>query len=530
MNQRDSHDRPPRGWGSIGLIFRALQVRLRFVIVLAVAFFLVGKWDAVRDRAEHLYRLAARSGVASAIVSNDTEYFCPMDPGVLSDWPGKCGICNMALVRRKRGEAVPLPSGVVARMQFSPYRILLAGLRTTPIDYQPLARDIVLVGVVERDEILIKDCSERELSWISEGQNVQVFLTDVPRFREGEPPGEPSMLSARFREGKPPGEPSVLSARREPRPPGMTQEDLAVSAKVKSIREAEVALVLDKPDPRLRHGMRVTARLGRSIAEIEPFRSQPVDPPALRKGEPRTTFLCPIHPEVLALSSGKCPVDGKEPLEPRSLRDNQRIGWWCPTHPKVVADNAGESCAECGGMKLVPKVISYRPLGKVLAVPESAVVDTGVRAVVYVETMPGMFDGVEVELGPRCGEFYPVIRGLEPGMRVATAGAFLIDAETRLNPALASTYFGAGRKEAPPSNELNSTTSALPEDIRALAAAQKICPVTKKPLGSMGTPLKVSVAGRVVLICCEGCEGLLLKSPEKYLAGIKEAKSPAVRP
>ena len=92
-------------------------------------------------------------------------------------------------------------------------------------------------------------------------------------------------------------------------------------------------------------------------------------------------------------------------------------------------------------------MISYRPAGQVLSVPQSAVVDAGARKVVFVESMPGMFDGVEVVLGPRCGDSYPVVRGLEPGQRVAVAGAFLLDAETRLNPSLAAGYFGAGRGE-----------------------------------------------------------------------------------
>ena len=51
--------------------------------------------------------------------------------------------------------------------------------------------------------------------------------------------------------------------------------------------------------------------------------------------------------------------------------------------------------------------------------PESAVVDTGTRAVVFVEQMPGMFDSVEIAVGPRCGDVYPVASGLEPGSRVA---------------------------------------------------------------------------------------------------------------
>src|SRR5207253_1437351 len=113
------------------------------------------------------------------------------------------------------------------------------------------------------------------------------------------------------------------------------------------------------------------------------------------------------------------------------------------------------TCRECRGMKLVPRVITYSPPGEVLAVPESAVLDTGARRMVYVERMPGMFDGVEVVVGPRGGNYFPVIRGLEGGQRVATAGAFLIDAETRLNPNVAAGYFGAsqragGDKREPP--------------------------------------------------------------------------------
>ena len=40
-------------------------------------------------------------------------------------------------------------------------------------------------------------------------------------------------------------------------------------------------------------------------------------------------------------------------------------------------------------------------------------------------------------------QYYPVLKGLHAGDKVAAAGGFLIDAETRLNPAAASTYFGA---------------------------------------------------------------------------------------
>jgi Cu(I)/Ag(I) efflux system membrane fusion protein len=94
----------------------------------------------------------------------------------------------------------------------------------------------------------------------------------------------------------------------------------------------------------------------------------------------------------------------------------------------------------------------------VLSVPESAVIDTGSRKVVYVESGPGLFEGRAVTLSPRTGDDYPVLAGLAPGERVAAAGAFLIDAESRLNPAT--------RGAAPPRRDVSephSKTSRRPD-------------------------------------------------------------------
>jgi hypothetical protein len=132
------------------------------------------------------------------------------------------------------------------------------------------------------------------------------------------------------------------------------------------------------------------------------------------------------------------------------------------------------------------------------------VVDTGTRQVVFLERMPGMFDAVEVKIGPRCGGDYPVVSGLRQGDRVATSGALLIDAETRLNPSLAAGYFGASSRSEP----------ARVEAKRAV----ETCPVTGKALGSMGAPVRVDIEGKVVWICCAGCEAALRKDPAKYLA------------
>lgn len=63
--------------------------------------------------------------------------------------------------------------------------------------------------------------------------------------------------------------------------------------------------------------------------------------------------------------------------------------------------------------------------------------------------------------------------------------------------------------------------TGLSDADREAALAQKICPVTEEGLGTMGPPIKVSVEGRDVFICCAGCREPLLEDPAKYLANLE---------
>ena len=65
----------------------------------------------------------------------------------------------------------------------------------------------------------------------------------------------------------------------------------------------------------------------------------------------------------------------------------------------------------------------------------------------------------------------------------------------------------------------------LSAEDRALAEKQRICPVSGEPLGSMGKPVKVTVKGRTVFLCCDGCEAEIKKDPDKYLAKLETAGS-----
>ena len=70
-----------------------------------------------------------------------------------------------------------------------------------------------------------------------------------------------------------------------------------------------------------------------------------------------------------------------------------------------------------------------------LLVPASAVLQTGRRAVVYVAdngTERPTFQGREITLGPRAGNYFVVTAGLEAGERVVSHGAFKIDSALQI--------------------------------------------------------------------------------------------------
>jgi len=71
-------------------------------------------------------------------------------------------------------------------------------------------------------------------------------------------------------------------------------------------------------------------------------------------------------------------------------------------------------------------------LGKRLAIPDDAIIDTGVRQIVYVDRGEGIFEPREVLLGIRAEEFREVLKGVKAGEKVASSAAFLIDSEAQL--------------------------------------------------------------------------------------------------
>ena len=472
-------EQSPTASHGLRLGIRVLWARSRFLLAVAGLFVVIALWERFGILWDRAVVWLSGEALTQRGVSPDTEYFCPMCPGVLSAWPEKCPVCKMPLVRRTKGESQLLPEGVTARMQFSPYRLQLAGIKTSPVGYLALEHEIQARGTLHAENLVTAPIS---------------------------PWDEPLAVA---------GAPVELTA--ESLPAGRTIagviESVVGGTDAEGSRELHVRL--KQPPASLPVGAKLDLVARVPLASAEPYRSQPRGPLPPAEGAHHSYFVCPDHPSWIRTHGGKCPFDERD-LEERTLRDDQRLLWSCRWHDDVRATQKNDKCPHCQRGCTSPRVVDYAPAGEVLVVPESAVIDTGEHRIVFVETMPGMFDGVLVELGAAENGYRPVLSGLSAGQRVAAAGAFLLDAETRLNPSLAASYFGAASAEGGGTSAVVAAASGgqtpdllgalkLSDDDLVLARRQRICPITRMALGSMGALVPIEVEGETVFLCCEGC-------------------------
>lgn len=112
--------------------------------------------------------------------------------------------------------------------------------------------------------------------------------------------------------------------------------------------------------------------------------------------------------------------------------------WISPMHPEIIKDKPGR-CDICGQPLVSAESLGYAPADPSLTeaplvIPATAPLITGRRALVYVSVpdQPGTYEGREIVLGPRAGDFYHVLEGLREGEQVVVHGAFKIDSEVQI--------------------------------------------------------------------------------------------------
>ena len=532
----------------IRLVGMAILNRLRFIAVLIGVLVFVGYWDTIKlhwDRWTHPRAAAVRQ------LPDGQEFFCPMDPQVTrngyepnGDVPN-CPICGMPLSLHDKGGKEDLPPGVTGRVTLSPDRVQMAGIKTVPVEYRPMVKHIKTVGYVTFDESGLSRIVSRVDGYIDKLYADKSYAM----VHKGEPLAEiysPELYSTATQlvvSSKVQGEAEIAaSARRKLVLLGVSPEDInrmvasgEASQRV-TIRAPRTGHVIDK---KIVVGASIEAKM--TLFEVADLSTVWIEADVYENDAPFLHAGQEISAKVESYPNRifKGTIALVHPHFEEATRTNRvRIRLDNPNHelrPGMFAEVTIDAQLET--------IEPYKSLAvkhEFLVVPESAVIDTGEKKIVYVERAEGQYEGREVELGPRQDEFYPVLKGVAEGDKVAAAGSFLVDAETRLNPAAASTYFGAtggqtlaapasSRKvaadnrakpgpRAQPTAENLKNIDMLPNDEdRRQAKVQGICPITDRPLGWMGAPVKITLRGRSLFVCCKNCVGKAKADPEGTL-------------
>jgi len=328
----------------------------------------------------------------------------------------------------------PLPSGM-AEVEIPYERRQLTGVRTEAIAVRPLAREIRTVGLVAADERRVRRIQTKVSGWVEE---LYVSFTGEP-VRAGQP------ILALY-------SPELVASQRE-----------YLLALERFGGEARTGL-----DEKERRALLEAARRRLDLFDVEPSHVAELE----RTREPQRRIV--LHSPIAGFVTLKSVLEGTyvtPEMELYTVADLDRVWVFADVNedeiPLVaVGQRAAIEVASAPGLRegtvafLQPTLDAstrtlrvrfdadnpdgaLRPgmyatvriehsLGDVLALPDEAVIDTGVRRVVFVEVADGRFQPREVSLGRKGGDAWEVLGGLAAGDRVAVSAQFLLDSESRL--------------------------------------------------------------------------------------------------
>jgi len=445
-------------------------------------------------------------------------------------------------------DLIPLGSGGLEggerEISVSPYAAKLMELETTAVERRFVAAEIRMVGKVDYDETRVSTIS----SWVP-GRIDRLFVdsTGIP-VKKGEHLAElysPDLLTAQeelLQSIK--NNPSLIdSAREKLRLWGFTSGQIAeiekrgIPSDHMTIYSPVSGIVIHK---NAQEGMYVEtgtriytiADLSKVWVLLDAYES---DFSLLRYGNP-VSFTTESHPGELfegtisfidpiinpATRTAKVRVivdnaNGKlkpgmfvrAAAQPKVAADGHIMDpglagkWISPMHPEIIKDGPGP-CDICGMPLVTAESLGYvteHPKNAPLIIPITAALRTGKRAVVYVE-IPDQekptYEGREVMLGIRLGDFYVVESGLKEGERVVTRGAFKLDAELQIQarPSMMSLE----------SDKLTANSKQ--------PTAQTHCPVMG---GEINKEVYADYNGMRIYFCCGGCDSTFLENPEKHI-------------
>ncbi len=329
--------------------------------------------------------------VPSARAAVDLTYQCSMHPQVIADGPGQCPICGMNL-SSVEPETTSAPGGsdhssVHAPIVLSATREQLIGVKTSTIGYRELSRRVRTAGTVAYDPELYGLLSEyRALLRVAEG------------------------------------------------PGGQTSEERRVAA---DGRSRSLALNL--------------RQLGISRAQLDALFRAGNDPVTLLLPGQSAWVYSRVYAQEIDHPRVEYAVTVTSPASPgRSFRG--RVVTVDATSDPVARGVDVRVLVATPGGGLRPGMRVHVeievPLGRHLALPVEALLDTGTRQIVFVRDDGGHFEPRAVVAGIEADDYYQILTGLAAGEQIVTSANFLIDSESRFRAALAA--FAAPRPERAP--------------------------------------------------------------------------------
>ncbi|WP_224982284.1 efflux RND transporter periplasmic adaptor subunit [Geomonas agri] len=367
-------------------------------------------------------------------------YTCAMHPFIIKDKPGTCPICGMQLIKKVEAtQASAQEQKMLGHVSLSPTQSVMANVATVPADYEPLSKEINAVGIVQYDQ----SKQAKVTAWVA-GRIDKLNVSTVGAFvSKGRPVAEiysPDLVAAQqeyllalrsrdqFKKSSieaisQGGEGLVASARQRLKLLGVKDEQIAGLEKAGHpniklpIYTPLSGVVIEKV---VQEGQYVN--MGDPLFNIADLSTVWVD---VEVYENEFSFVkMGQRVEIVSQSYPGKTFSGRVSfiypfLDPKTRTVKVRVEMANP------------------GLKLKPDMFVNAsikaPLGKALVVPTTALMDTGKRQVVWVESQPGMFEPHDVQAGARVGDKVQILSGLKQGDKVAASGGYLIDSEAQLS-------------------------------------------------------------------------------------------------